>query len=87
MKRRILNLFLFVLIQFANGQSVTYYVSPKGSAQSTGISESTPLASVQKALSNWAGLKATGKAFTEAIILLEGETCQLAEPILITQEN
>lgn len=87
MKRNILSLLLFALILLANAQSVTIYVSSKGSDQNTGLSAGAPLATVQKALSNWAVLKTSGKTIPEASILLEGGTYQLAEPIRITPEN
>ena len=87
MKRSILFLLLIALIHLANAQPVTIYVSPKGSDQNTGLSADAPLATVQKALSIWTVLKTSGKTISEANILLEGGTYQLAEPILITPEN
>jgi len=87
MKQIIIMLLLFSLTHLANAQSVTIYVSPTGNDQNSGKSADTPLASVQKAFSNWAAIKTSGKTISEASILLEGGTYQLTEPIRITPEN
>ncbi len=87
MKRSIFFLILFASIQLLKAQTVTFYVSPAGSDKNTGLSAEAPLATVQKALSNWEGLKASGKTISEVVFVLEGGTYQLAEPIRITPEN
>ena len=87
MKRSIIFLALFVVIQLTNAQPVNIYVSPIGNDQNSGVSDNAPLATVQKALSNWAAIKTFGKTVSEANIILEGGTYQLAEPIRITPEN
>ncbi len=87
MKQCILFLLLFSLNQMVNAQPFTIYVSPKGNDQNSGKTANAALASVQKALSNWAEMKASGKNISEASILLAGGTYQLSEPIRITPEN
>ena len=78
---------LIVLIQLANAQPVTIYVSPEGNDQNSGKSADAPFATVQKALRNWASIKASRKGISGASILLEGGMYQLTEPIRITPGN
>jgi len=85
--RSILFLLLFALTQRVNAQSLTIYVSPVGNDQNTGKSADVPLATLQKALDNWAVLKKSGQTVSEAIILLAGGTYPVSEPVKITPEN
>ncbi len=85
--RSILFLLLFALTQWVNAQSLTIYVSPTGNDQNTGKSADVPLATLQKALDNWAVLKKSGQTVSEAIILLAGGTYPVSEAVKITSEN
>jgi len=87
MKRSILFLLLIALAQLANAQSVTICVSPEGNDQNSGKSVEAPLATLQKALDNWAVMKKSNQTVSEAIISLAGGTYHLSEPVKITPEN
>ncbi len=87
MKRIIFLWALIALFQLAKAQQITIYVAPEGNDFNSGKTADAPLATVQKALSNWAAMKATGTGFSETNILLKGGTYQLTEPIRITPDN
>jgi hypothetical protein len=78
---------IFGFIQLTIAQSVSIYVSPKGSDQNSGLTADAPLAGVQKALNIWATIKASEKNVSEANIILEGGKYRLSESIRITPEN
>lgn len=87
MKRIFFLALLFGLFRLANAQPVIIYVSPIGNDQNSGKSDDAPLASLQKALDTWAGMRKSGKTNSPATILLAGGTYQLINPVIITPEN
>jgi hypothetical protein len=88
MKRNILlSWALVTLFRVADAQKITMYVSPDGNDKNAGKTPDAPLGTVQKALSNWAAIKANGTGISEISILLKGGTYQLTEPIRITPHN
>jgi len=87
MKRILLSVFLFVLIQHVNAQSVNIYVSPTGNDRNQGFEKNEPLANLQQALDVWAGIKKSGKTDAPVNIFLEGGTYRVEKPVTITPEN
>lgn len=87
MRKILFSVLLFAFFGLANAQPVILYVSPTGNDQNSGMSEVEPLATLQKALDNWAALKKSGKANFPATILLAGGIYQLSNPVIIAPEN